>query len=101
MVEKDLSGILCDTTATGLISERQAANLAARDRELAAGLEARGIRLAARAQANMAFADLSGGLCDRLERAGVLFYRMGPWARFVTSWETTREDIDRVLAALD
>lgn len=80
---------------------RNAANANARMAELAAGLERLGVQLVNRPDVNMVFAMLADDVADRLERAGVLFYRMGGMVRFVTSWETTAQEVEAVLAALE
>ena len=62
-------------------------------------LTAAGIALQLDPQANMAFAEVDTALADRLEAAGLLFYRMGPRTiRLVTSFQTTAADVDDVLA---
>lgn len=80
---------------------RNAANANARMAELSAGLDRLGVRPVGRADANMVFAALDDTVADRLEQAGVLFYRLDGLVRFVTSWETTREDVSGVLTALE
>ncbi|MGH3353177.1 MAG: threonine aldolase family protein [Nocardioides sp.] len=79
---------------------RNARNANDRMAELAAGLEAAGVRITNSVDANLAWVNLPDETADRLEAAGVLFYRLGGQVRFVTSWETTPEDIDTVLAVL-
>jgi threonine aldolase len=67
-------------------------------RQLADGLTAVGIALQLDPSANMAFAEVDTALADRLEAAGLLFYRMGPHTiRLVTSFQTTATDIDDAL----
>jgi threonine aldolase len=52
-------------------------------------------------EVNMVFARVPDAAADRLDAAGVDFYRMGPGVvRFVTSFQTTAEAIDEVLARL-
>ena len=49
--------------------------------------------------ANMAFMRMEDAAIDRLERSGLLFYRMGTGlVRFVTSFQTTLDEVDTVLA---
>jgi len=87
---------------------RLAANSNARMAELAAGLTGladRGVRALNPPDVNMLFVALPDGVADALEAAGVLFYRMGSDAgddvvRFVTSWQTTPDDITNVLTRL-
>ncbi len=80
---------------------RHANAMAAR---LAAGLtELPGVRLAHPVQANEIFIHLPRPLHERLVEAGAVYY---PWreaeetilARFVTSWVTTQEEVDALLA---
>jgi threonine aldolase len=68
--------------------------------ELAAGLEKEGVRITNSVDANLAWVDLPEEAADRLETAGVLFYRLDGQVRFVTSWQTTPEEIDTVLTAV-
>jgi threonine aldolase len=68
--------------------------------ELAAGLDKAGVRITNSVDANLAWVDLPEEAADRLEAAGVLFYRLGGQVRFVTSWQTTAEEISTVLALL-
>ncbi|MGY0390774.1 threonine aldolase family protein [Nocardioides sp. WG-D5] len=79
---------------------RNARNANERMAELAAGLEKEGVRITNSVDANLAWVDLSEETADRLEAAGVLFYRLDGQVRFVTSWETTPEEIDSVLTLL-
>jgi threonine aldolase len=80
---------------------RQANAMAAR---LAAGLPA-GVTLLHPPEANILFARWPAGTHDRLRAAGAVYY---PWtapagqeaARLVTSWSTTRADVDAFVAAL-
>lgn len=69
--------------------------------ELAAGLEKAGVRITNSVDANLAWVDLPEEAADRLEAAGVLFYRLGGQVRFVTSWQTTREHVRTVLSHLE
>lgn len=79
---------------------RLARNSNDRMAELASGLEARGVKLLNRADVNMVFARVSDETADRLEAAGLLFYRLGAETiRLVTSWQTTPDDVERALAA--
>ncbi|GGR52797.1 threonine aldolase [Nocardioides luteus] len=68
--------------------------------ELAGGLEKAGVRITNSVDANLAWVDMPEETADRLEAAGVLFYRLGGQVRFVTSWQTSAEDVSTVLAAL-
>lgn len=77
-----------------------AANANARMAELAGGLERLGVRLVNRPDVNIAFAALADTVADRLEQGGVQFYRMGALSRFVTSWQTSPEDVETVLGIL-
>ena len=66
---------------------------------LAAGLTALQIELLAAPGANMVFARVEPARIQRLLDAAVLFYPMGPdTIRFVTSFQTTADDVDDVLA---
>ncbi len=85
---------------------RLASNSNARMAELAAGLAAlaeRGVRPLNRPDVNMLFVELPAAAVDALEAAGVLFYRMGAGGsgaavvRFVTSWQTTADEVAAVL----
>jgi threonine aldolase len=77
-----------------------AANANARMARLAAGLTERGVELVNRPHVNMVFARVDDTTADRLQDAGLLFYRMGHGTvRFVTSWQTTDADVDHALAA--
>ncbi|WP_406032456.1 beta-eliminating lyase-related protein [Nocardioides sp. NBC_00163] len=80
---------------------RNARNANERMAELAAGLEKAGVRITNSVDANLAWVDLPEETADRLEAAGVLFYRLGGQVRFVTSWQTTSEDVRTVLSHLD
>ena len=68
--------------------------------ELCAGLESAGVELVARPEVNMVFVRLDDPALEALEAAGVLFYRLDGLARFVTSWETTTEDVEVALTAV-
>ena len=81
-----------------------ATNANAQMGRLSAGLVERGVELVNQPDVNMLFARVDDPAADRLEAAGLLFYRMGPRGRdgvirFVTSWQTTDVDVDRALAA--
>jgi threonine aldolase len=77
---------------------RTAANSNARMGELAAGLARLGLEFVNRPDVNMLFARLPDPAIDRLEAAGLLFYRMGAGTiRLVTSWQTTRDDVQGAL----
>jgi threonine aldolase len=70
--------------------------------ELARGLRERGVELLADPQANMAFLRVGDAVADELESLGLLFYRMGHGViRFVTSWQTTPDDVHEVLRRVD
>lgn len=89
---------------------RLASNANARMAELAEGLAAladRGVQPLNRPDVNMLFVAVPDGVADALEAAGVLFYRMGSAGRagsdairFVTSWQTTSDDVAGVLERL-
>lgn len=65
----------------------------------AAGLRELGVNLVNRPDVNMVFADISDGVAGKLEAAGLLFYRIRPGlVRFVTSFQTTGDDVDAALA---
>ena len=77
---------------------RTAADSNSRMAELAAGLAQLGVEFVNRPDVNMLFARLPGEAIERLEAAGLLFYRMGPGTiRLVTSWQTTAEDVQVAL----
>ena len=80
---------------------RLASNSNARMHQLATGLaEIDGLELLNRPDVNMLFVRLDEDRIDRLEAAGLLFYRMGPGViRLVTNWSTTPDEIDRTLAS--
>jgi threonine aldolase len=79
---------------------RLATNSNARMAELAEGLRELGVELHNRPDVNMVFVRVGDAVADRLESAGLLFYRMGGGTiRLVTSWQTTREEVDRALDA--
>jgi threonine aldolase len=66
---------------------------------LAGGLTELGLDLVDPPVANMAFVRIEEAVIEQLERSGLLFYRMGPGlVRFVTSFQTTLDEIDEVLA---
>ena len=74
---------------------RLAHNSNERMTQLAAGLDALGVSFVNRPDVNMLFVELPDDHISRLERAGLLFYRMGPGRlRLVTNWSTTPEQID-------
>lgn len=65
---------------------------------LAAGLETLGADLANRPDVNMLFVRCDDETADRLESAGLYFYRIAPGViRFVTSFQTTDDDVDETL----
>jgi len=69
---------------------------------LALGLAKLEVELELLPVANMAFARTDPAVLDRVEAAGVLFYRMAPdTIRLVTSFQTTEEDVDEVLARFE
>jgi threonine aldolase len=79
---------------------RLARNSNERMADLAAGMEALGVELLNRPDVNMLFARVSDETADRLEAAGLLFYRMGDETiRLVTSWQTTPDEVEQALAA--
>lgn len=78
---------------------RLAATANAAMARLADGLERLGIGFVARPDANIAFVEMPDALADRLEAAGLWFYRIAPGViRFVTSFQTTTDDVDDTLA---
>jgi len=84
---------------------RNAAHANGMARRLADGLAALGFDLAWPAQANAVFVTLSEPAIEALEAEGAGFYRWGKpdpaTVRLVCSFETTEEQIDAFLAALD
>ncbi len=79
---------------------RTAAHANDRMRDLAHGLAELGIETVERPDVNMLFARVDATTADRLETAGLLFYRIAPGViRLVTSWQTTTDDVDEALAA--
>jgi threonine aldolase len=65
---------------------------------LAAGLADLGFGFIEYPEANIAYLHADESLADRLEDAGLLFYRTAPGViRFVTSFATTLDDVDDVL----
>lgn len=78
---------------------RMAAHANAAMARLADGLTRLGVSMVATPQANIAFVELPDAAADRLEADGLLFYRIGPGViRFVTSFQTSIDDVDDVLA---
>jgi threonine aldolase len=70
--------------------------------ELALGLRERFIELLAEPQANIAFVRVGEPAAAALADLDVLFYGMGDGVvRFVTSWQTTPDDVQEVLRRLD
>lgn len=66
--------------------------------QLAAGLSELGIAFVNRPDVNMLFVELDDDHINRLQEAGLLFYRMGPSRiRLVTNWSTTAEQVDDAL----
>lgn len=77
---------------------RLARNSNHRMSQLAAGLAELGLCFVNRPDVNMLFVELPDEQIDRLEEAGLLFYRMGPGRlRLVTNWATTTDQIDDTL----
>ena len=69
---------------------------------LSSGLRALDVVLLADAQANMLFAQVGEEAAARLAEAGLLFYDMGNGVvRFVTSFQTTEEDVAEVLRRVE
>ncbi len=80
-----------------------AAHANAMAQRLSEGLQAQGNHhLHYPAQANIVFVTLSEPVIEKLERAGFLFYVMGPreegQVRLVTSWNTTEEEVELFLS---
>jgi threonine aldolase len=76
-----------------------AANSNARMAQLTAGLRELGVEFVNRPDVNMVFARVADDAADRLETAGLLFYRIAPGLiRLVTSWQTTSADVDDALS---
>ena len=70
--------------------------------ELARGLRERGIEMLAEPQANIIFALLHDKVAATLLASDVQFYDISPGiVRFVTSWQTTPEEVAEVLRRLD
>ncbi|WP_116999423.1 threonine aldolase family protein [Desertimonas flava] len=69
---------------------------------LAAGLEQLGAELLNRPDVNMLFLRCDDATADRLEAAGLLFYRLSPGViRFVTSFQTSDANVDEALARVE
>lgn len=69
--------------------------------QLAAGLVGMGYELINRPDANMVFVRVEEERIKAMEDAGLVFYRIGPGLiRFVTSFQTTDDDVDEVLRRL-
>ncbi|MFK8023233.1 MAG: low specificity L-threonine aldolase, partial [Ilumatobacter sp.] len=65
---------------------------------LAAGLRGLDVQFVAEPQVNIVFVRLPDAAIDALEQSGVLFYRISPGViRFVTSWQTTDDQVDGVV----
>jgi threonine aldolase len=78
---------------------RLARNSNERMAQLAAGLADLGVDFVNRPDVNMLFVELADDRISELERAGLLFYRMGPGRlRLVTNWAMTPHQIDDALA---
>ena len=79
---------------------RLAARSNERMRQLSEGLRTLGVGFLNRPDVNMLFAQVADPVATALERSGLLFYRIRPGViRLVTSWQTTEDEVDRVLAA--
>ena len=79
-----------------------AAQANATAQRLADGFVAAGAQLQHPVDGNEVFVRLRDGQSDALRRAGAQFYGWPDGsARFVTSWNTTTEDVQRALAALE
>jgi threonine aldolase len=77
---------------------RMARNSNQRMVQLAAGLAELPVEFLNRPDVNMLFVRISDEAADQLERAGLLFYRMGvETIRLVTSWQTTEADVAEAL----
>jgi threonine aldolase len=69
--------------------------------KLAGGLAALGVECVNEAEVNMLFVRIDTRVADALTEAGLRFHRMGAGqARFVTSFQTTEDEIEAVLAAV-
>ncbi len=69
---------------------------------LAAGLERIGVPLVNRPDVNLAYVRVADDVADRMEHAGLRFYRLGPGViRLVTSWQTSDADVDAVLERIE
>jgi len=65
---------------------------------LVRGLKAQGVTFVVTPDANMAFVYVSDEMADRLQAAGLLFYRTAPGViRLVTSFQTTPVDVEQTL----
>jgi threonine aldolase len=65
---------------------------------LVRGLQAQGATFVVTPQANMAFVHVDSQMADRLQAAGLFFYRTAPGViRLVTSFQTTPVDIEETL----
>jgi threonine aldolase len=70
--------------------------------QLAAGLSALDVEFVNRPDVNIVFARVADEHADRLEAAGLLFYRIAPGLiRLVTSWQTTSSEIDEALTRFE
>lgn len=70
--------------------------------QLAAGLAGLGVELTNRPDVNMVFVRVPDTVVDRLEQAGLLFYRISPGTiRLVTSFQTSDADVDEALARVE
>ncbi len=69
---------------------------------LSAGLRKLDVELLAEAQANMLFARVGQAAIERLVAEGLLFYEMGGGVlRFVTSFQTTDDDVEEALQRVE
>jgi threonine aldolase len=65
---------------------------------LVRGLQAQGATFVVMPQANMAFVRVTDDMADRLQAAGLLFYRTAPGViRLVTSFQTTSVEVEQTL----
>lgn len=78
---------------------RLAAHANAAMTRLATGLRALDVELLNEPDVNMVFARLDPAAADRMAESGLLFYRMAAdTIRFVTSFQTTDEEVDEALS---
>ena len=80
---------------------RMAKNSNDRMAQLAAGLAELPVEFVNRPDVNMLFVRIPAEAIDRVQRAGLLFYRMSAdTIRLVTSWQTTEADVSEALSRL-